>query len=58
MYEQFFDMKHTPFTRNVPADQLFESQAMRETLGGSVTLRTDNSLAVVTAEPGCGKSSF
>ena len=26
MYEQFFDMKHTPFTRNVPADQLFESQ--------------------------------
>ena len=38
MYEQFFDMKHTPFTRNVPADQLFESQAMRETLGPVITL--------------------
>ena len=49
MYEQFFDMKHTPFTRNVPADQLFESQAMRETLGrlllrcGPTTLCRSNS---------------
>ena len=45
MYEQFFDMKHTPFTRNVPADQLFESQAMRETLlrCGPTTLCRSNS---------------
>ena len=29
MYEQFFDMGHTPFTMNVPADQLYESQAIK-----------------------------
>ena len=54
MYEQFFDMKHTPFTRNVPADQLFESQAMRETLGRLCYAADRQLFAVVTAEPGCG----
>mgnify|MGYP000750825983 CR=1 FL=1 len=58
MYEQFFDMKHTPFTRNVPADQLFESQAMRETLGRLCYAADRQLFAVVTAEPGCGKSTF
>lgn len=52
MYEQFFDMKHTPFTRNVPADQLFESQAMRETLGRLCYAADRQLFAVVTAEPG------
>ena len=33
MYESFFGMEHTPFARNVPADRLYETQAMRETLG-------------------------
>ena len=58
MYEQFFDMKHTPFTRNVPADQLFESQAMRETLGRLCYAADRQLFAVVTAEPGCGKSTL
>lgn len=58
MYEQFFDMKHTPFTRNVPADQLFESQAMSETLGRLCYAADRQHFAVVTAEPGCGKSTL
>ncbi|MFQ9484175.1 MAG: ExeA family protein [Lachnospira sp.] len=38
MYEEFFELMHTPFTRDIPADrQLF---------------------AVVTADPGCGKSTL
>lgn len=58
MYEQFFDMKHTPFTRNVPADQLFESQAMRETLGRLCYAADRQLFAVVTAEPRMWKIHF
>ena len=43
MYEQFFDMGHTPFTRNVPADQLYESQGKRP-LDVYATLQTASSL--------------
>ena len=30
MYEQFFEMTHTPFTRDVPPEALYESPAMRD----------------------------
>ena len=33
MYEQFFEMTHTPFTRDVPPEALYESPAMRDALG-------------------------
>ncbi len=58
MYEAFYGMKHTPFSRNVPADKLFESKAMRETLGRLTYVADRQLFAVVTADSGCGKSTL
>ena len=33
MYEAFFEMKKTPFTRSLPPGELYESRAMADTLG-------------------------
>ena len=33
MYEQFFDMAHTPFSRDVPPEALYESASMHDALG-------------------------
>lgn len=33
MYEDFYRMKHTPFSRNVPPEDLYESAAMADCLG-------------------------
>lgn len=58
MYEAFFDMKQTPFGRNIPPKQLFESHAFTDVLG-RLTYAADNQLfAVVTADAGCGKSTL
>ena len=32
MYEEYFGMFHTPVVRNVSPEDLYESQAMKETL--------------------------
>lgn len=58
MYEQFFEMKHTPFSRNVPTEALYESNAMREVLGRLMYTADRQLFAVVTAESGCGKSTL
>ena len=33
MYEAFYEMKRTPFTRDIPPGQLYESAAMADVLG-------------------------
>ena len=58
MYEEFFGMENTPFTRNVPAGRLYESQAVKETLGRLCYAADRQLFAVVTADPGCGKSTL
>lgn len=58
MYEEFFAMKHTPFTRDVPADALYESPAVKETLGRLRYAADRQLFAVVTADAGCGKSTL
>lgn len=58
MYESAFDMKRTPFVRNIPPEELFESSQMTEALG-RLKYAADNQLfAVVTADAGCGKSTL
>ena len=58
MYEAFFEMENTPFSRHIPAEKLFESKDMDETLG-RLTYAADRQLfAVVTADAGCGKSTL
>ncbi|MCR5776380.1 MAG: AAA family ATPase [Lachnospiraceae bacterium] len=58
MYENFFEMKNTPFTRNVPPERLYESAAMGETLGRLSYVADRQLFAVVTADAGCGKSTL
>lgn len=58
MFEAFFGMDHTPFVRNVPADKLYESPAIRETLGRLSYVADRQLFAVVTADSGCGKSTL
>ncbi len=58
MYETFFEMKNTPFTRNVPPEKLYESAAINETLGRLSYVADRQLFAVVTADAGCGKSTL
>lgn len=58
MYENFFEMKHTPFTRDIPPEQLYESHYVSDAIG-RLTYAADRQLfAVVTADAGCGKSTL
>jgi len=58
MYEAFFDMEHTPFRRNIPADRLYRS-AMIDDAVGRLRYAADNELfTTVLSEPGCGKSTL
>lgn len=58
MYEPFFCMEHTPFVRDVPEERLYESDAFKETLGRLCYIADRQMFAVVTADPGCGKSTL
>jgi len=58
MYERFFEMEHTPFSRDVPADRLYETLYVADALG-RLTYAADHQLfAVVTSDAGCGKSTL
>lgn len=58
MYENYYGMSHTPFVRNIPEDQLYESSAIKETLGRLSYVADRQMFAVVTADSGCGKSTL
>ena len=57
MYESFFQMQHTPFSRDVPAESLYESPAIADALGRLAYVADRQLFAVVTADAGCGKAS-
>lgn len=58
MYESFFEMQRTPFVRDVPISNLYESPAMGEALGRLIYAADHQLFAVVTADAGCGKSTL
>lgn len=58
MYESFFQMRNTPFTRQLPAEQLYESHDFKETLSRLAYTAENQLFAVVTSDPGCGKSTL
>jgi len=58
MYEEFYEMAHTPFSRDVPTKALYESPAMAEALGRLTYTADKQKFAVVTSEAGCGKSTL
>lgn len=51
MYEKFYHMTHTPFSRKVPAEALYESKAMTDCLGRLAYVADRQLFAVVTASP-------
>jgi general secretion pathway protein A len=58
MYEAFFEMEHTPFTRDIPPELLYGSPYVTDAIG-RLTYAADRQLfAVVTADAGCGKSTL
>lgn len=58
MYETFYGMTRTPFSRNVPPEALYESAAMADTLGRLAYAADRQFFAVVTGDAGCGKSTI
>lgn len=58
MYETFFEMGHTPFVRNVPADQLYHSARLDEQFGRLVCAAKEQRFAVLYADAGCGKTTL
>lgn len=58
MYEAFFEMENTPFTRDIPADRLYRSPRINDAIGRLKYVADRRNFAVVTAEPGCGKSTL
>ena len=57
MYEAYFEMKHTPFSRNIPSEKLYESPYVNEVLG-RLSYAADRQLfTVLTGDAGCGKST-
>lgn len=58
MYEQFFSMKNTPFTRDIPADRLYTSPKLEDAIGRLKYSIDNQGFAVVMADPGCGKSTL
>ena len=58
MYEKYFGMGNTPFTRDIPVDRLYMSPRIEDALGRLVYAADRQMFAVVTASPGCGKSTL
>jgi type II secretory pathway predicted ATPase ExeA len=57
MFEDFYGFEHTPFTRNIPTDQLYQSLILEETLGRLQYAADRQMFAVVTGDCGTGKTT-
>ena len=58
MYEAFYGMKHTPFGKDIPAGRLYESKQVQDAKGRLLYAADRKQFAVVTGDPGCGKSTL
>jgi type II secretory pathway predicted ATPase ExeA len=58
MYEEFFEMSNTPFLNSIPTDAMYLSDSHMEVLGRLEYAASKRLFAVLTAGPGCGKSSI
>lgn len=58
MYENFFEMKNTPFTRSIPVDRLYRSPKIEDAIGRLRYTADKQLFTVLTSEPGCGKSTL
>lgn len=58
VYEDFFEMENTPFSRDVPVNRLYRSSQIEDAIGRLAYAADRQMFAVVTADPGCGKSTL
>lgn len=57
MIEKFFELSSSPFTRDIPTDELYESVIHQE-VHGRLTYAAERQLfAILTADVGCGKTT-
>ena len=57
MYEKFYGLPRTPFSRDIPTDQLYPSVMQEETLGRLEYAAERQLFAVVTGDCGTGKTT-
>ncbi|MGG0667441.1 AAA family ATPase [Lederbergia citrisecunda] len=57
MFEQFYGMQNTPFTRDVPTEKLYDSPTMQEVLGKLKYTAERQLFAVLTGDCGTGKTT-
>ncbi len=57
MFEEFYELDHTPFSRDIPTDQLYPSLMLEETLGRLQYAAERQLFAVVTGDCGTGKTT-
>lgn len=57
MYEAFYALPKTPFSRDIPADQLYHSVMLDEMLGRLEYAAERQLFAVVTGDCGTGKTT-
>ena len=57
MFEPFYDFEHTPFSRDIPTDQLYMPPSLEDTLGRLKYAAERQWFAVVTGDCGIGKTT-
>ena len=57
MFETFYGFERSPFTRNIPTDQLYHSVILEETLGRLQYAAERQLFAVITGDCGTGKTT-
>lgn len=56
--KEFFSLTRDAFSKDIPTDQMYTTPAMQETLGRLFYTADEQLFTVVTATPGCGKSTL
>lgn len=57
MFEPFYELAHSPFSRDIPTDELYASTIMEETLGRLEYAAKRQWFAVITGDCGTGKTT-
>ncbi|WCK52497.1 hypothetical protein PP175_13655 [Aneurinibacillus sp. Ricciae_BoGa-3] len=57
MFETFYGMQYTPFSRDLPTEKLYDSPPMQETLGRLKYAAERQLFAVLTGDCGTGKTT-
>ena len=58
MYEEFFEMTATPFTRSIPVGSLYRSDATEEIYNRLIYASQKQLFAVLIGDPGAGKTTL